>query len=107
MTCHTTNSYIEQCIWKWWEEENANYILGMGNEGVSVCLVACGTTSAPYENEDDDTLSPIFTHLASPKESRPETQQFAASLETFANDKKLWGILKRISNIFLSFKKRK
>ena len=75
-------------------------------ECLSVWLLA-GGTSAPYENEDDDTLSPIFTHLASPKESRPETQQFEASLETFANDKKLWGILKRISNIFLSFKKRK
>ena len=54
-------------------------------ECLSVWLLA--GTSAPYENEDDDTLSPIFTHLLSPKESRPETQQFAASLETFVNDK--------------------
>ena len=73
-------------------------------ECLSVWLLA--GTSAPYENEDDDTLSPIFTHLASPKESHPETQQSAANLETFVNDKKLWGILKRISNSFLSFFKK-
>ena len=56
----------------------------MGNEGVSVCLVACGTTSAPYENEDDDTLSPIFAHrIFSSKESRPvlKRNNFDVSLE--------------------------
>ena len=68
-------------------------------ECLSVWLLA--GTSAPYENEDDDTLSPIFTHLASPKESRPETQQFAASLETFVNDKIMLGNFLRISIIFI------
>ena len=33
-------------------------------ECLSVWLLA-GGTSAPYENEDDDTLSPIFAHRAS------------------------------------------